>query len=213
MNDNSNNTVESGENSCSNPPPMDVCPGDIISTDSEGEFSETAALIKDTNTIRCGSNKFKKNESTPLIKRTHGTSIRTLQHGSQNIYSSNEGETSESEDESVAESMFKQYGATDDVNLLALVTNEICRAINSGINPERIIQGSSGSYFCKNIQGEKIGVFKPKNEEPYGDNNPKWAKWFQRCLMPCCFGRSCLCPNQVSLKRYYNKKGCPQKFI
>ena len=29
----------------------------------------------------------------------------------------------------------------------------------------RIVQGSSGSYFCKNIQGDILGVFKPKNEE------------------------------------------------
>ncbi len=23
-----------------------------------------------------------------------------------------------------------------------------------------------------------MGVFKPKDEEPYGRNNPKWTKWF-----------------------------------
>lgn len=44
---------------------------------------------------------------------------------------------------------------------------------------------------------EKIGVFKPKNEEPYGSLNPKWMKWIHRIFFPCCFGRSCLVPNQV----------------
>jgi hypothetical protein len=44
-----------------------------------------------------------------------------------------------------------------------------------------------------------IAVFKPKNEEPYGDLNPKWLKWFQRLLFPCCFGRNCLLRNQVEL--------------
>uniref|UniRef100_A0A914GTW6 Phosphatidylinositol 4-kinase type 2 n=1 Tax=Globodera rostochiensis TaxID=31243 RepID=A0A914GTW6_GLORO len=74
---------------------------------------------------------------------------------------------------------------------------EAIRAINCGTYPERIAQGSSGSYFVKNSQGEKIGVFKPKNEEPYGSLNPKWVKWAHKLLFPCCFGRSCLVPNQA----------------
>ncbi|KAL0269408.1 UNVERIFIED_CONTAM: hypothetical protein PYX00_007152 [Menopon gallinae] len=69
-------------------------------------------------------------------------------------------------------------------------------AIENGIFPERISQGSSGSYFCKNPDGKIIGVFKPKNEEPYGHLNPKWMKWMHKLCCPCCFGRSCLIPNQ-----------------
>ena len=70
------------------------------------------------------------------------------------------------------------------------------QAIESGLYPERIYQGSSGSYFVKNTEGTTIGVFKPKDEEPYGRLNPKWTKWMHRLCCPCCFGRSCLCPNQ-----------------
>ncbi|KAI9490636.1 phosphatidylinositol 3 and 4-kinase-domain-containing protein [Zychaea mexicana] len=66
---------------------------------------------------------------------------------------------------------------------------------NGGVQPTRISQGSSGSYFCRNSQGKIVGVFKPKNEEPYGRLNPKWTKWIHRHLFPCCFGRSCLIPN------------------
>jgi phosphatidylinositol 4-kinase type 2 len=69
-------------------------------------------------------------------------------------------------------------------------------AIDAGVNPVRIYQGSSGSYFVKNTEGETIGVFKPKDEEPYGRLNPKWTKWLHRMCCPCCFGRSCLIPNQ-----------------
>ncbi|TRY76462.1 hypothetical protein TCAL_09578 [Tigriopus californicus] len=69
-------------------------------------------------------------------------------------------------------------------------------AIDNGILPERIYQGSSGSYFVKNPDGKVIGVFKPKDEEPYGRLNPKWTKWMHRLCCPCCFGRSCLIPNQ-----------------
>jgi len=69
-------------------------------------------------------------------------------------------------------------------------------AIDNGIYPQRIYQGSSGSYFVKNSEGKTIGVFKPKDEEPYGRLNPKWTKWIHKMCCPCLFGRSCLIPNQ-----------------
>jgi len=69
-------------------------------------------------------------------------------------------------------------------------------AVDQGVYPTRIYQGSSGSYFVKNVEGKTIGVFKPKDEEPYGRLNPKWTKWMHRMCCPCCFGRSCLIPNQ-----------------
>ncbi|XP_062927433.1 phosphatidylinositol 4-kinase type 2-alpha [Mobula hypostoma] len=65
-----------------------------------------------------------------------------------------------------------------------------------GIHPQRISQGSSGSYFIRDPSGDIIGVFKPKNEEPYGHLNPKWTKWLQKLCCPCCFGRDCLVLNQ-----------------
>lgn len=43
---------------------------------------------------------------------------------------------------------------------------------------------------------DKIAVFKPKDEEPYGNLNPKWTKWMHKLCCPCFFGRSCLVPNQ-----------------
>lgn len=69
-------------------------------------------------------------------------------------------------------------------------------AFEGEIYPERIVQGSSGSYFVKDIHEKKIAVFKPKDEEPYGRLNPKWTKWIHKLCCPCCFGRSCLVPNQ-----------------
>jgi len=36
-----------------------------------------------------------------------------------------------------------------------------------GIQPKLVAQGSSGSYFAKNSQGITVGIFKPKDEEPY----------------------------------------------
>jgi len=69
-------------------------------------------------------------------------------------------------------------------------------AVENGIYPERIYQGSSGSYFVKSPENKTIAVFKPKDEEPYGRLNPKWTKWMHKLCCPCCFGRSCLVPNQ-----------------
>lgn len=68
-------------------------------------------------------------------------------------------------------------------------------AIEQGVHPKMISQGSSGSYFARNIEGEIVGVFKPKDEEPYAAGNPKWNKWIHRNLFPCFFGRACLIPN------------------
>lgn len=75
------------------------------------------------------------------------------------------------------------------------IVESVIVAINRGIEPKRISQGSSGSYFVYNASGKVVGVFKPKDEEPYGPLSPKWTKWIHRTLFPCFFGRSCLIPN------------------
>ena len=68
-------------------------------------------------------------------------------------------------------------------------------AIELGMHPTLISQGSSGSYFARNSGGKVLGVFKPKDEEPYASKNPKWTKWIHRNLFPFFFGRACLIPN------------------
>ncbi|GAM84555.1 hypothetical protein ANO11243_025510 [Dothideomycetidae sp. 11243] len=68
-------------------------------------------------------------------------------------------------------------------------------AIEQGIHPKLISQGSSGSYFARTSDGKVVGVFKPKDEEPYANKNPKWTKWIHRNLFPFFFGRACLIPN------------------
>lgn len=68
-------------------------------------------------------------------------------------------------------------------------------AIELGMHPKLVTQGSSGSYFAKNTSGKTVGIFKPKDEEPYANKNPKWTKWIHRNLFPFFFGRACLIPN------------------
>ncbi|KAI0161660.1 phosphatidylinositol 3 and 4-kinase-domain-containing protein [Hypoxylon sp. FL1284] len=75
------------------------------------------------------------------------------------------------------------------------IVDSVRVAIDQGMHPSMITQGSSGSYFARNTDGKIVGVFKPKDEEPYAAGNPKWNKWIHRNLFPCCFGRACLIPN------------------
>jgi len=70
------------------------------------------------------------------------------------------------------------------------IVQSVRLAIQQGMHPRMISQGSSGSYFARNPDGKVVGVFKPKDEEPYAAGNPKWNKWIHRNLFPCCFGRA-----------------------
>ncbi|KAI2481612.1 phosphatidylinositol 4-kinase type II protein [Pyrenophora tritici-repentis] len=75
------------------------------------------------------------------------------------------------------------------------IVESVRTAIEMEVHPKLITQGSSGSYFALNTQGKVVGVFKPKDEEPYASRNPKWTKWIHRNLFPFFFGRACLIPN------------------
>lgn len=70
------------------------------------------------------------------------------------------------------------------------IVESVRAAIRQEVHPSMISQGSSGSYFARNPDGKIVGVFKPKDEEPYAAGNPKWNKWIHRNLFPCCFGRA-----------------------
>lgn len=70
------------------------------------------------------------------------------------------------------------------------IVDSVRLAIRQEVHPSMISQGSSGSYFARDPDGKIVGVFKPKDEEPYAAGNPKWNKWIHRNLFPCCFGRA-----------------------
>ncbi|KAH5573085.1 phosphatidylinositol 4-kinase [Parastagonospora nodorum] len=92
---------------------------------------------------------------------------------------------------------FEFQGASDRMTKLEFddTVESVRTAIELGVHPKLITQGSSGSYFARNTQGKVVGVFKPKDEEPYASRNPKWTKWIHRNLFPFFFGRACLIPN------------------
>lgn len=92
---------------------------------------------------------------------------------------------------------FDFEGSSDRMTKLQFddIVESVRTAIEMGTHPKLITQGSSGSYFARNTQGKVVGVFKPKDEEPYASRNPKWTKWIHRNLFPFFFGRACLIPN------------------
>ena len=91
-------------------------------------------------------------------------------------------------------------------HMVSVMTRDV--QYDSELKPVQISHGSSGSYFILGKEWNegsdserpsfKIftrGIFKPKDEEPYGPLSPKWTKWLHRTFFPCFFGRSCLIPN------------------
>lgn len=97
--------------------------------------------------------------------------------------------------ETLASDLSDNYGERMTKSSFEEVVESVKVAIELGIHPKMISQGSSGSYFARNSDGNVVGVFKPKDEEPYASRNPKWTKWLHRNLFPCFFGRACLIPN------------------
>lgn len=55
----------------------------------------------------------------------------------------------------------------------AAIVQAVEQAIEHDVHPRRNAKGSSGSYLARDESGEIVGVFKPKDEEPYGRLNPK----------------------------------------
>jgi len=47
------------------------------------------------------------------------------------------------------------------------------RGFSMGLKPELVMDGSGGTYFLHDARKIKVAVFKPADEEPYADNNPR----------------------------------------
>mmetsp|Transcript_13216 Transcript_13216/g.21291 ORF Transcript_13216/g.21291 Transcript_13216/m.21291 type:complete len:767 (-) Transcript_13216:126-2426(-) len=57
--------------------------------------------------------------------------------------------------------------------LLRSLVQEARRALALNLKPEFVLDGSGGTYFLHNPRKAKIAVFKPADEEPYAENNPR----------------------------------------
>eukprot|EP00526_Cylindrotheca_closterium_P004579 CAMPEP_0113638432 /NCGR_PEP_ID=MMETSP0017_2-20120614/20131_1 /TAXON_ID=2856 /ORGANISM="Cylindrotheca closterium" /LENGTH=762 /DNA_ID=CAMNT_0000549535 /DNA_START=367 /DNA_END=2655 /DNA_ORIENTATION=- /assembly_acc=CAM_ASM_000147 len=57
--------------------------------------------------------------------------------------------------------------------LMKGMVNQARRALTLGLKPELVLDGSGGTYFLHDPRKSKIAVFKPADEEPYAENNPR----------------------------------------
>jgi hypothetical protein len=56
---------------------------------------------------------------------------------------------------------------------LRLMVQQARRALALGLKPELVLDGSGGTYFLNDARKAKVAVFKPADEEPYAENNPR----------------------------------------
>lgn len=56
---------------------------------------------------------------------------------------------------------------------LRSLVHQARQALANNLKPAFILDGSGGTYFLHNTRKAKIAVFKPADEEPYADNNPR----------------------------------------
>jgi hypothetical protein len=57
--------------------------------------------------------------------------------------------------------------------LLRQLVQQARRALALGLKPEFVLDGSGGTYFLHDARKAKISIFKPADEEPYAENNPR----------------------------------------
>ncbi|XP_062227068.1 phosphatidylinositol 4-kinase gamma 7-like [Phragmites australis] len=53
------------------------------------------------------------------------------------------------------------------------LVDDVVNAIRSGVDPVPIDSGLGGSYYFRNVVGDRVAIVKPTDEEPFAPNNPK----------------------------------------
>lgn len=56
---------------------------------------------------------------------------------------------------------------------LRKIVQQARRGFSMGLKPELVLDGTGGTYFLHDGRKFKVAVFKPGDEEPYAENNPR----------------------------------------
>ena len=56
---------------------------------------------------------------------------------------------------------------------LRRIVQQARRGLALGLKPDLVLDGSGGTYFLHDARKIRVGVFKPGDEEPYAENNPR----------------------------------------
>lgn len=70
-------------------------------------------------------------------------------------------------------SYIEVYGSMNCSKRLKHVIERIRQGFNNRLKPKLTDEGTSGTYEMRNALKEKVGVFKPIDEEPFAPNNPR----------------------------------------
>eukprot|EP00549_Striatella_unipunctata_P011100 CAMPEP_0118700904 /NCGR_PEP_ID=MMETSP0800-20121206/16887_1 /TAXON_ID=210618 ORGANISM="Striatella unipunctata, Strain CCMP2910" /NCGR_SAMPLE_ID=MMETSP0800 /ASSEMBLY_ACC=CAM_ASM_000638 /LENGTH=743 /DNA_ID=CAMNT_0006601631 /DNA_START=282 /DNA_END=2513 /DNA_ORIENTATION=+ len=57
--------------------------------------------------------------------------------------------------------------------VLRRLVQQARRGFSLGLKPHLVLEGSGGTYFLHDARKVRVGVFKPADEEPYAENNPR----------------------------------------
>uniref|UniRef100_A0A7E4VG11 SH2 domain-containing protein n=1 Tax=Panagrellus redivivus TaxID=6233 RepID=A0A7E4VG11_PANRE len=120
-------------------------------SESSDAESDNAPLLK-TNRNK----KSKRAERTPLLASNHGEGSSQTASGIEPAAAIRGRAGTETSDDDTVCFYNERYGSVSGGYAGVLV--EAHRAMNHGIFPERIPQGSSGSYFVKNLRGVRVIV-------------------------------------------------------
>ena len=104
------------------------------------------------------------------------------------------------------------YGSMHRPKRMKQIIDKIRQGFNSGLKPKLTDEGTSGTYEMRSAQKEKIGIFKPVDEEPFAPNNPRGnsGPFGSQTFRPGVLsGESCIREVAAYLLDHHNFSGVP----
>ncbi|CAL5070639.1 unnamed protein product [Urochloa decumbens] len=69
--------------------------------------------------------------------------------------------------------LVEMLGCSSSCDRVKRLVDDVVIAIRNGVDPVPISSGLGGSYYFRNIIGDRVAIVKPTDEEPFAPNNPK----------------------------------------
>ncbi|OEL34292.1 Phosphatidylinositol 4-kinase gamma 6 [Dichanthelium oligosanthes] len=69
--------------------------------------------------------------------------------------------------------LVEMLGCSSSCDRVKRLVDDVVIAIRSGVDPVPISSGLGGSYYFRNVSGDRVAIVKPTDEEPFAPNNPK----------------------------------------
>ncbi|RCV15246.1 hypothetical protein SETIT_3G043200v2 [Setaria italica] len=69
--------------------------------------------------------------------------------------------------------LVEMLGCSSSCDRVKRLVEDVVTAIRSRVDPVPISSGLGGSYYFRNVIGDRVAIVKPTDEEPFAPNNPK----------------------------------------